>query len=1074
MKKTSLLVRGSALTLALLSAMPALAQTDTVAADETADAADQSTIIVTGSRIRRPDLESTIPIASVSGDSLFEQANINVGETLNNLPQLRSTFAQQNPGLGIGIAGLNLLDLRGLGVERTLVLVDGRRHVASDLQGGAASVDINTIPTDMIERVDIVTGGNSAVYGSDAIAGVVNFVMKKDFNGVQIRGGVGIPEFGGGGNQYVAGIVGRNFADGRGNIMVAGEYSKQKRVFGSQIPWLRENNGFATVDADGSPSSDGIPDTVFVRNIRSSSIARFGLIPIVQTRNAAAPCGTGIPAGNGTRTNYNCNLIFDANGNLGPQTGTRTSTGPLGQFIGGNGDSNREDRLLSVMPLNERYVVDIMGRYEFSDAAEFFFDAKYARAHTQGSNSGPAFNQGFNQTFADNRANYRLDNPFLTSAQRTTIASAILASGSNTGLTGGAALSAANIAAINDGTYRFTLARNLTDLGIRDEDAVRETFRVVAGLRGNISDNWSYEVSANYGRTKEDITILGNVNIQRLMLAFDAGIDPANPGAGIQCRAKFDPAAARVAADVAGIDGSPAENSLAADIAACVPYNPFGGKDNSAARNYIVTDSGSAGSLSQWDVTAFLSGDTSSFFNLPGGPVGIVVGGEWRREDAYFKADDIVNSGLTFLNALQTFDPPALEVMEGFGELNIPLLKDVPFFYNLSLSGAARVSHYNKAYGSTGTVYAWNVGGEWAPIPDIRFRANYGRSVRAPNYTDTASPLGQNFAPTYADPCNSSRINTGTQFRAANCAAALGAILNDPDFQAATSPTTPLEIRSGSNPDLKSESSNSLTIGAVIQPRFLPGFALTVDYYDIKVKNVISSPSALLIVQSCYDLPTQDNQFCALFERAGAGGGPQGEAPGQVLEGSLVQTPLNFASLKRRGIDFQATYSRAVSDNVGVSSRVYYTHQLKNSNYLDPTQPNFENRILSELGDPEDEVVFNVDFTINKRYKLGYGAQYIGPMLTTTYENLYSLQGRPPQNADVVDIQKYPSVLYHNVRGSFLIGGDGSGTTGLEWFAGIDNVTNKKPPLGSTATGAGSAIYRVMGRTYFTGFRARF
>lgn len=1056
--------------LALISA-PAYAQEEvqeTTTSDEVSTASDA--IIVTGSRIRRPDLESTVPVASVSGDSMFEQANVNVGEALNNMPQLRSTFAQQNPGLSIGIAGLNLLDLRGLGVARTLVLVDGRRHIASDLQGGAASVDVNTIPSDMIERVDIVTGGNSAVYGSDAIAGVVNFIMKKDFDGIQVRGGVGIPEIGAGGNRYLAAIVGKNFAGGRGNVMLAGEYSRQDRIFGSQIPWLRQNNGFATMDTDAS-GSDGIPDTVFTRNIRSSTISRFGLIPIVQTRNTAAPCGTGIPSGAGTRTNYNCNYVFDAAGNLSPQTGARTSTGPTGQFIGGNGDNNREDQLLSVMPFNERYVVNLVGRYELSDAAEFFVDAKYARAHTRGSNSGPAFNQGYNTTFADYRANYRLDNPFLTAAQRTLIGDAILASGSNTGLSGGSALTAANRAAIADGTYRFTLARNLTDLGIRDEDALRQTFRIVAGLRGDFAENWGYEVSANYGKAKERINILGNVNIQRLMLAFDAGIDPNNPGAGIQCRSKFDPASAGMVADVAGDNAAAA---LAADIAACVPYNPFGGKDNRAARDYIVTDSGSAGQLTQWDVTAFVSGDTSSWFNLPGGPVGVVLGGEWRREDAYFKADDIVNSGMTFMNALQTFDPPALEVLEGFGELRVPILKDRPFFYDLNLSGAARVSKYNKAYGSTGTVWAWNVGGEWAPIRDIRFRANYGRSVRAPNYTDTASPLSQSYAPGFQDPCNANRIGNGTEYRKANCTAALGDILNDPDYQQATSLNTSPEIRSGSNANLTEETSKSLTIGAVIQPRFFPGFALTVDYYDIKVKSVISSPSAQLIVNSCYDLPDMDNQFCALFERAGANGGPVGEAPGELLEGSLVQSPLNFAKRERRGIDFQATYARPISDNVSLSARIYYTHQFKNSDYMDPTQPNFENRLLSELGDPEDEFVFNIDATFNEKFKIGYGAHYIGPMLTTTYENLYSLQGRPAQNQDVVDIWKYPSVLYHNARVSFLIGAGADKGEGLEWFAGVDNFTNKKPPLGSTATGAGSAIYEVMGRKFFTGFRARF
>ena len=150
-----------------------------------------------------PEPRIAVPITSISGEQFFQRGDTNVGDTLNDLPQLRSTFSQQNPGLGIGIAGLNLLDLRGLGTDRTLVLVNGRRHVAADILNNAVSPDVNTIPNDLIERVDIVTGGNSAVYGSDAIAGVVNFVLRATSTGVQVRGQAGVSEQGFGGNQYV-------------------------------------------------------------------------------------------------------------------------------------------------------------------------------------------------------------------------------------------------------------------------------------------------------------------------------------------------------------------------------------------------------------------------------------------------------------------------------------------------------------------------------------------------------------------------------------------------------------------------------------------------------------------------------------------------------------------------------------------------------------------------------------------------------------------------------------------------------------------------------------------------------
>lgn len=1052
-------------------AVPQIAFAQEVPADQAAEEPapeEGEAVVITGSRIRSPNLESSLPITSLAGEEIFQQGQNNLGDTLNDLPQLRSTFAQQNPGLGIGIAGLNLLDLRGLGTQRTLTLVNGRRHVASDLQNNAVSVDINTIPNDLIERIEIVTGGNSAVYGSDAIAGVVNFIMKRDFEGLQLRAGAGISEYGAGGNQFVSVVAGHNFAEGRGNVTVHGEYAKQDRVFGRDIPFMRRNDGFVVVDTD-TTASDGIPDRVFMRDIRSASIARFGLIPIVQP-NPGALCGVGIQNGSAAGTPYNCTLIFDRAGNLSPQTGSRTGTGPIGGIIGGNGDNNREDDLLSVLPFNERYNINLLARFEFSEAAELFVEGKYARIRTVGSNSGPAFNQGFNQTFADPRANFRLDNPFLTPAQRTTIANAILASGFRSSLTGRTPLVGTlsdgtpydDRPSIADGSYRFVVARNLTDLGIRDEDALRETYRFVAGLRGTFNDDWSYEISGTYGRTNENITILGNVNQQRLLLAFDAGFNPAT--GRIQCRSQFVPGAGTIPRDTAGLPA--AEAALAADIAACVPYNPFGGGDNSAARDYIVSDSGSRGHLEQIVINAFMSGDTSQWFELPGGPVSFAIGGEYRTEDAYFKADDIIESGVTFLNALQTFDPDRFEVKEAFAELQVPILKDMPFFHNLTVKGAARVSDYK---GGAGTVWAYNGGIEWAPIRDIRFRANYGRAVRAPNYTETASPLGQNFAPGFQDPCSPARLGSGTPTRRQNCETALGALINDPNFINQTSGTYSLEILSGSNPDLKAETADTYTIGAVFEPSFLPGFSFTVDYYNIKVNDVIAAPTAQQIVNSCYDLPDLNNQFCALFERNGATTGPDGEAPGEILTQSLRQTPLNFASRVRKGIDFEAAYRTNFGENNSLRTRLIYTHQLKNSNFQDPTRPDFENRILDELGDPTDEFRWNVDVKLD-RFTVGYEMRYIGPMLTSTYEDFFSLQGRPAQNPDWADIMTYPAVLYHDIRFDMEVGE----TRDFNFYFGIDNFTDKEPPLGSTATGAGSSIYNIRGRTYYAGVRAKF
>ncbi|PSJ43537.1 TonB-dependent receptor domain-containing protein [Allosphingosinicella deserti] len=1062
--------------------------------DASAGAQGEETITVTGSRIRRPNLDSNVPVTSIAGESFIQQGDTNIGDALNELPQLASTFAQQNPGLGIGIAGLNLLDLRQLGPQRTLVLVNGRRHVAADITNNAASVDINTIPNDLIERVDIVTGGQSAIYGSDAIAGVVNFVLRRDFEGAQIRGNASVAEEGYAGEQYVSAMVGKNFGDNRGNITLHAEYSNQERVFGSQVPRYRQVNGLLTVDVDSTPS-DGNPDRVFFRDVRSATNNRYGLVPVTQAIGGAAPCGT---SGAANAAPFNCVYIFDAAGRLTPQTGTRVGTTLNGSFIGGNGQTGREDTLLSILPEVQRYNVNLLGHYQFSDAFEVFVEAKYARADAIGNNASPTFTQG--GSFTENglgsatpqRERFRLDNPFLNPADRAFLTNAFLTSGCDPTITGAACaaatsptsatrLSATEIAQITAGTYRFPIGKQFLDIGIRDEVFKRETYRGVVGLRGTFNDDWSYEVSANYGVFKQDNTNRGFVDRQRFLLSLDAGIDPANPGAGIQCRAKFDPAA-RVPFQSAILTS--AQNAfiaarLASDIAACVPYNPFGagGAQNQAASNYFVYTNNDSAKIDQLVISGFLSGDSSQAFELPGGPVRFAIGGEYRREDAEYINDPIALQGVTNAVVLGTATPAATKVKEAFGEIQLPILKDVPFFEELTVTAAGRVSDYN----TIGTVYAYNAGVEWAPIRDVRFRANYGRSVRAPNQSETAFPVVPNFAPGFADPCSGSQIATGSATRAANCLTDLGSDL----LASISSLGTPsLPVLSGSNPDLAEEKSDSYTVGVVIQPRMIPGLSFSADYFDIKVKNVIVALGAQAIANNCYDSPTLDNPFCALFERyRGPNPGPSGEIPGQILGNSLRQVPLNFASRIRRGIDFELSYRTRLSDKARLSTNVIYVHNLDNSNFQDPQNPDFENRVLGELGTPKDEFRWDTDLAFND-FTFGYQMRYIGPQYVSVYEDFNELQGRPAENPDFADTIKYPKTFYHNIRLQWDIPGVDGGESKFRLYGGVDNLLNTFPPLGLTGTGTGGAggdrgtgnasIFEALGRTFYAGVRARF
>ncbi|HEX9946824.1 MAG TPA: TonB-dependent receptor [Allosphingosinicella sp.] len=1044
-------------------------------------------ITVTGSRIRRPNLESAVPITSIGGEEFFQTAQTSVGDVLNELPQLRSTFSQANSTRFLGTRGLNLLDLRGLGTQRTLVLVNGRRHVPGDVLNNAVSPDVNTFPTDLIERVDVITGGGSSIYGSDAIAGTVNFILKSNYDGFQVRGQSGITQFGDAANRYVSVLAGRNFAGDRGNVAINLEFASQDDYYaGSGGRGLEQVNGFLIVDTDPAGSvngSDGNPDRVFFRDIRAGTIAIGGLTN-VRFANSTPICGADV-----TGAAFTCTALFDETGRLQPQTGTRVGLAPNGSFIGGNGYSGREGRLVALSPQLTRYAANLIGHFEISPAIVPFIEAKYVRADAFGSQSGPFFSQG--QTLGDgiavagvedrsfflpgargtspglvNREGIRLDNPFLSPQARALLTQQLLATTINPNT--GAAFVQGTVSATNptpqgptpaqqlamqraqilDGSFRFALRKNFVELGIRDELFRRETYRAVVGVRGEFNDDWNYEISGNYGEHRESNTITGNINRQRFLLAQDAAL---NAQGQIVCRSQIDPR-------FAGTDrgGNPAQ--LAADIAACVPLNPFGtGASSQAVRDYLTVESSAEGKITQMVVGGFVSGDLSQLFELPGGPVAFSVGAEYRRETVVYDLDDLTQAGYAFYNAIPSFTAPSFKVKEAFAEVSIPLLKDMPGFQELTITGSGRVSDYK---GSTGTTYAYGVEATWRPIQDIRFRGSYNRAVRAPNLVELFSAQGQNFAPNFTDPCSERNLGTGSTTRAANCAA-----LGRPagyDFVYSSS----LDFVSGGNPNLKEESSDNYTAGFVLTPRFIPGLSISADYYDITVNDVIASVAAQTIVNQCVDSPTIENPFCGAFQRAGASGGPRGEQPFRILEGSLLSAGLNFASLKVRGVDTEVAY-RKKFDWGTASLRGTWTHTIQNDTFLNPTNPDFANRLLRELGDPQDEVNVNASIKAGK-YTLGYQVRWIGKQYLNTYEDYNELNGLPPQNADYADRVYYPAVFYHDVRFGIDV------TERFNFYMGIDNVTNRLPPLGLTGVGGGSGIFDVRGRNFYAGAIAKF
>jgi outer membrane receptor protein involved in Fe transport len=1028
---------------ALALTSPARAQ-DTAEEDTPVTASDESTaetrvITVTGSRIQRPNLNATVPIASLTSAELTQTGNVNLGDRLALLPQFRPTFTSQNSGRFIGTAGLSILDLRGQGTARTLVLQNGLRHVTS--QPGAQTVDVSTIPVDLIERVDIVTGGNSSIYGSDAIAGVVNFVLKRDFEGVRIRVQNGISDEGDGNNFIAAVTAGTNFASGRGNIAVSLEYNKNDPIFYSQRDYagafdgrrqfqLVEDTAFSNNGRPEGPEGNGRPDTELLDRIKNIGISTGGAYT-----SACPASAVGTPRGN-----LNCSGLFNS---AGAQLGNVFVFLPDGTLVrnvvdrdfrtvgsanaqGGLGATLRETGLLQTG--NTRYSASLIGSFEVSEAFRPYVEAKFVR--TEALQEGqPTFFQGSGGLLG---VTFSINNPFLTDQARQLLQTS-LAPGATT----------------------FTLQRFNTDFGGRGEDHERELYRIVVGAEGSFFDTWNYNVALNYGRVDTYYETRGNVLIANYRRAVDA---VRNSAGQIVCAVNND--------------ANPAN-----DDPACRPLNLFGlGAPSAEALNYILYTSSREQWSEQKNALVSVSGDLGKLFELPGGPIQFAIGGEYREEDSFSAFDEVTRSGQTFLNAIANFDPPTLRIWEAFGEIRIPLLADMPFFNELTIEGAGRMSDYN----TIGTIFSYNGGGVWSPLDGVRFRANYGRAVRAPTQSDLFAPQTQTFLNGLVDPCGQQNINANPN-RVRNCAAA--GVPTTQTFNGVTEPFTNRPASgisgvSGGNPLLFEETSDSWTVGAVFTPRFLPGFSMSVDWYSIKLKNAIATIGAQTVINQCYDDPGGiNNQFCAAVFR-----NPNGTFRGQtsVLHDgqtvsfnttgdgiSFIQGPFNYARQETSGIDLDMAYTHTFDGGWRLNARALISYLLDRNVFTSITEPNRLTRERTVLGNPNWNAQLNMTVGY-KNFDLLYSLRYLSKQTIGAWRTQNSEQGRPPENLDAFPQVFYPSVTYSDIRASARI------NDAHTFFVGVDNLFDRLPPLDLLGDGAGSAIFPNMGRFFYAGFTASF
>ncbi|GGB23085.1 TonB-dependent receptor [Sphingomonas metalli] len=836
--RTRFVLSSSLLAIGVSVAAPVAAQvtappTDTPAVDPTATSgdseADAPDIIVTGSLIQRPNNSSASPIVSVSDQAIRETGAVNVVDALNQIPSF-TTAGNGNTG-GQGTGGRSTVNLHGLGSNRNLVLLDGRRLPVSDING---NVDINILPDAILGGVDVITGGASAVYGSDAISGVVNFKTVRSLQGVRVDLQNGISERGDSYRFNGSVAFGSKFADDRGNVVAAFSYAKQDPVNGSTRPFFY----------DKTPSS---------------FIGTGTFVPSATNAPTAAAVN-GVFSGYGVTSSINplLNLGFNNDGSLFVQTGAVNYKGQRnggGYLIVGNNVRMPVGQQIDFQNGLQRKTAFMKADYTVSPALTVYGQFMYVDLAVNTASGGSLTQFGQLTTVP-------VTNPFIPAALRT-----ILASRPNP-------------------TANFTWNGRYVGVPYKNWNEDYTIQQYLAGVKGEIAPGWTYDAFASYDRSVHDQQLNNAIlksRVQALLSAADGGASQCSGGLNI-----FGDANAR---------------SLSP---ACVAY--------------ITKTAFSRESLSQTQVQGQING---RLFDLGAGPAQLAILAAYRR-NTY---DYVPDSDLRAQNIESVIaSAPAsgnISVKEIAAQIDIPLLADKPFFHELGIGAAVRLSDYSV----TGSVTSYEADARWRPIQALLVRGSYQRAVRAPNIGELFTPASGTQlvigTPPGAlgDPCDvRSTARTGSNgARVATLCVAQG--VPQAAIGSYTFPTTATGQTIAGNTGLTPEKADTFNAGFVFdspaRDGLLGDFTLSVDYYNIKVSNVISTVPGLTVLSKCFNLdgtnPNYDagNAYCALIRRTATG------------EIDTVNTPyLNIGGLRTDGVEVQVNWSVA-APFLGETSRLF-------------------------------------------------------------------------------------------------------------------------------------------------------
>ena len=1007
----SALLLGASAAAALSIAAPAMAQDQAV-----------ETVVVTGSRIPQQGIYSSSPVTAVGQQEMKLEGTNDVSTLLNNLPSVFADFGNTQAN---GASGTATVNLRNLGSARTLVLVDGKRLMPGDPLLPVA--DLNNIPAALVDHVEVLTGGASAVYGSDAEAGVVNFIMRKDFQGVEVDG------------QYSVNNADNNSSYFRG-LQAAGSFPMApKNWWGGQSEDVTLLMGTNTADNKGNVTA-----YLSYRHIE----------PVLESKRDFSACSLTTDFTTGLfcagSSNYARLFSFDQIFNGAPGATQQFFIGnpTWTPYAGGPAETFNYGPLNYLQRPDDRYTGGFFGHYEVNKAVDIYTSFMFADDHTvaQIAPSGAFIGSGpldFPGTASPGYFQINCSNPLMSAAQN-----ADLCNTPGSHLVGGRWDGDGNITPGQALTY---IGRRDIEGGNRQADLRHTSYRMNIGVKGDLGNDWSYDVYAQYGLSLFNQTYDNEWSKQRTENALE--VDPIS---GKCFAAEAD------------------QNGIVADPT-CVPLNLFGGLGaiTPAQLKYVAAQGFMQGYTREQIVSGSLTGDLGQWGGqLPWAktPIGLSLGAEYRSETIQldtsrdFQINDLAGQGGATLPVPRS----GFNVVEGFGEVRIPIVQDVPFAEDLTATGGYRYSSYDIS----GSVSSYKYGIEWQIVDDLKVRGSVQRAVRAPNVLELFSPanvglFGGN------DPCASS-----TAGACAGVPNAGSTLLNCPASQC--------NQQASGNVNLKPETSDTKTFGIVFTPTFIDGFTATIDYFNIKVDNYISSISPNLTLSGCYGSTasaTSQAFFCPFVHRT---------AGGTIFGAGYVADPsVNLPYLQTKGVDFEANYTTDMGDwgwhdagSLGFNFLGTYTQHLTTQPIPTPAVGAGQDKTYDCAGlfgvtcgtpTPKWRHKFRVTWTSPWDFSLSVNWRHLGSVKfdgNTANTNL---------NVGVFDApdNKVRQFNYFDLSGNWTV------SEGLELRAGIDNLFDKTPPVLDSNTlaisgppfGNGNTfpgVYDSLGRTLFVGGTYKF